>query len=105
MSINIEILENFLSEEDLIELQSLELKYTGEKEMNVYVQKIEKDKIDGSGISKDTVIRLHKNYHTKALAILSKLNVEKTNLYDYSEFGITDTGANYNFQMLMNPKI
>ncbi len=31
------------------------------------------------------------------MKLLRKLNSEKADLYEYSEFGITDTGTNYNF--------
>ena len=40
MSVKLEIIENFLSESDLRELQSVKLKKTDYKEMNVYVKKI-----------------------------------------------------------------
>ena len=44
----------------------------------------------------DTAIKLQKNYHSKAFQLLEKLT-KKAELYEYSEFGITDTGTNYNF--------
>ena len=47
MSINIEIIDNFLSAEDLKELQSLDLKEAKDKEMSVHVQKIESDQVSG----------------------------------------------------------
>ena len=98
MSINIKMLENFLTAVDLNELQSLKMKETKNAEMNVYVQKIEpNNNVTGSGIPSNTVKRLHKKYHLTALDILNELNPKKTSLYEYSEFGITDTGTNYNF--------
>ncbi len=98
MSLKIEIIDNFLTSEDLKELQSLELKSTPDKKMNVYVKKIDGNNIiSGSGISDDTAKKFQTNYHNKALDLLKKLNPEKAELYEYSEFGITDTGTNYNF--------
>ena len=97
MPTKLEIIENFLSENDLRELQSLSLKPTFKNEMNVYVQKIHNNEVSGQGMSKESAIRFHKSYHAKAMEILEKINSEKAKLYQYSEFGITDTGPNYNF--------
>lgn len=97
MSTKLEVLENFLSDEDLKELQSISLKKTNEKEIDVYVKKIKDQTVSGNGMPEETVKRLHKNYHSRAIEILNKLYPEKTKLYEYSEFGITDTGPNYNF--------
>ena len=97
MSLNIEVLDNFLNEKDLSELQALKLEETPDKKMNVYVKKIEGNSVSGTGMSEKTVIKLQENYHSKAMALLNKLNPDKANLYEYSEFGITDTGTNYNF--------
>jgi len=97
MSIKLEIIENFLSGSDLEELQSINLKKPNDKKMNVYVKKIKNSNVTGDGMSEDTVRRLHQNYHSKAIEILNKLNPDKTKLYEYSDFGITDTGPNYNF--------
>ena len=98
MSLKIEIIDDFLSKDDLKILQSLKLKETKEKEMNVYVKKIDSgNNISGSGINDETAKEFQKNYHSKALELLKKLYPEKVELYDYSEFGINDTGNNYNF--------
>ena len=80
MSINIEIKEDFLSEVDLKELQSLSLKKTYDKEINVYVKKIDgKNNISGNGMSDSTVRRLQERYHNKAIDLLNKLNPKKQN--------------------------
>ena len=97
MSVKLEIIENFLSEADLYELQSIKLKETNYKEMNVYVNKIKDNQVSGDGIEDESVKRLHQNYHSRAIEILKKLYPEKANLYEYSEFGITDTGPDYKF--------
>ncbi len=97
MSVKLEIIENFLSRADLDELQSIELKETKHKQMNVYVNKIKDNYVTGEGINEESVKRLHKNYHSQAVEILKKLYPEKAKLYEYSEFGITDTGPEYVF--------
>lgn len=97
MSVKLEIIENFLSKEDLSELQSINLQKTNYKQMNVYVNKIKDNLVSGKGINEDSVKRLNKNYHSKAISILNKLYPEKARLYEYSEFGITDTGPDYEF--------
>lgn len=98
MSLKIEIIDDFLDKEDLNSLQNLKLKNTPDGKMNVYVKKIDKaDKISGSGIEDETALKFQKSYHDKAMKLLKKLNSEKADLYEYSEFGITDTGTNYNF--------
>ena len=97
MSVKLEIIENFLSKEDLSELQSINLQKTNYKQMNVYVNKIKDNLVSGKGINEESVKRLNKSYHSKAISILKKLYPEKAELYEYSEFGITDTGPDYEF--------
>ena len=80
MSLNIEVLDNFLNEKDLSELQALKLEETPDKKMNVYVKKIEGNSVSGTGMSEKTVIKLQENYHSKAMALLNKLNPDKANL-------------------------
>jgi hypothetical protein len=48
-------------------------------------------------IDSDFLKRLQKNYHDKALSLLETLNPQKAKLYDYSEFHIIETGADYQF--------
>ena len=98
MSLKIEIIDDFLDKGDLNYLQNLQLKNTPDRRMNVYVKKIDAgNKISGTGINDDAALKFQKNYHDKAMALLKKLNPEKADIYEYSEFGITDTGTNYNF--------
>ena len=73
MSLKIEIIDDFLSIEDLKKLQSLDLGKTPDKEMNVYVKKIdEKNNISGTGMEDNTAIKLQENYHSKAFQLLKK---------------------------------
>ena len=97
MTLKIEILDNFLIDEDLKDLQSINLGETPDKKMNVYVKKIDQNQVSGDGMSEQTARRLHNKYHNKALSLLKNLNPAKAELYEYSEFGITDTGTNYKF--------
>ena len=77
MSLKIEIIDDFLSVEDLKKLQSLDLGKTLDKEMNVYVKKIdEKNNISGTGMEDNTAIKLQKNYHSKAFQLLKQLNYQ-----------------------------
>lgn len=97
MSLEIKIIDNFLSTEDLNSLRSLKLDSVKKKKMNVYVKKIKNNNILGTGIEDGIVKNLHKNYHSKAMKILEELYPEKIKLYEYSEFGISDIGENYDF--------
>lgn len=95
---NIKIIENFLITDDLNELCSLQLKDTGRNSVNVYHNEINAlNEIKNDCIKKETLERLHKNYHSKAIEILQELNPLKVQLYDYSEFHIIETGADFKF--------
>ena len=95
---NIKIIENFLTTDDLYELCSLQLKDTGRNSVNVYHNEINAlNEIKNDCIKKETLERLHKNYHSKAIEILQELNPLKVQLYDYSEFHIIETGADFKF--------
>ena len=83
MSLKLEIIDNFLSKEDLNQLQSLKLKETEDGKMNVYVKKVNGEgKVSGTGISEETALELQKNYHSKAMEILQRLYPEKASLYE-----------------------
>ena len=97
MPLEIKIVDNFLSLEDLNSLKSLNLQRVSEKKMNVYVKKIKNDSAYGTGIGDKLVKDLQRNYHSKAMKILEELSPEKSNLYEYSEFGISDIGENYDY--------
>ncbi len=94
----IKTIEKFLTEIDLDELSSLQLKNTNRNDINVYHNEINaKNDIKNDCIKKETLERLHKSYHPKAIEILQELNPSKVHLYDYSEFHIIETGADYKF--------
>jgi hypothetical protein len=96
---NIKVIDNFLSNDDFNGLCKINLKRIDKKEIKVYHNKIYEDgKIEISEcISNDFLRKLHNNYNEKALNILKELYPEKYELYEFSEFHIIETGANYSF--------
>ena len=95
---NIKVINNFLFKEDFTELSQLILKKTQKEEINVYHNSIGTDGIKiNECIEKKTLIRLYKNYHNRAIQLLTELSPKKVGLYEYSEFHIIETGKNYKF--------
>jgi hypothetical protein len=94
----IEIINNFLKENHLASLNALKLDEVKADELKVYHNQIKDGQVfKNSCIDEKLLTEIHKNYHPIALNILKKLNPEKMKLYDYSEFHIIETGANYVF--------
>lgn len=94
----IEIINNFLKKEDLSYLNLIKLNEIKKNKVKIYHNIIDKkNKIIESNIKRDFLYRLHKNYHAKAIKILKNLCPDKAKLYEYSEFQIIETGANYKF--------
>ena len=95
---NIKIIDNFLDQKDLIEISSIKLKKVDSNKVKVYHNSIDKNnKTKVECLTPEFLNRLNKNYHSKALDLLEELNPNKVGLYDYSEFHIIETGANYQF--------
>ncbi len=94
----IKVIKNFLDDKDLTEISNIELKKIGSKEVKVYHNSISGEKIiKNDCIDDDFLKRLNRNYHDKAVNILKELYPEKEKLYDFSEFHLIETGANYEF--------
>ena len=94
----IEIIDNFLNKHDLNEISSLKLDGENKFGIKVYHNKITKDNVvNADCLSDSTVRRFQETYHEKAINLLRQLYPEKVELYDYSEFHIIITGANYKF--------
>jgi hypothetical protein len=92
----IKIIDNFLIEQDFLELTSIKLDKVNNKEKKVYHNKIFKNgAIEPSCLSKKIIQRLHDNYHSTAFQILKEFSPEKLKLYEYSEFHIVITGKDY----------
>ena len=96
---DIKIIDKFLSNEDFEELSNISLKKINLKEIKVYHNKISKNGLIEitECISNDLLKKLHKDYNDKALSILKELCPAKLDLYEFSEFHIIETGANYVF--------
>ena len=91
-------LDNFLTQEDFEKLSNVSLKQTESNKISVYRNQIDsKQNVKADCLDEATVKNLNKNYHSKAMNILKKLYPEKCDLYEYSEFHIIETGANYKY--------
>jgi len=91
------IIDNFLRQEDIDEICSLKLNKVQRDQVRIYHNSIEKNYIKNECLTPSFVSRLHKNYHDIAIKILMELSPKKVKLYDYSEFQIIETGADYKF--------
>ena len=96
---NIKILDNFLKPEDLEKISFLSLDKIDKDKIKVYHNSIDKNNkiMESDCIDEQVIFRLHKNYHSIAINILKELSPEKYHLYDYSDFHIIETGADYKF--------
>lgn len=93
-----EIIDNFLKPTHFDKLNNLKLKKIDNHELNIYSNKIYKNgKIECTCLEDDFIKELFQNYHEKCFALLQKLNKDKATLWDYSEFHIIETGANYKY--------
>ena len=91
-------IDNFLDLKDFEILKSLDLKKINDNEIKVYHNRVYKnEKIQAECLKENQLKDFHVKYHKKALDILNTLNPSKVNLYDFSEFHIIETGANYKF--------
>ena len=94
----IKVIDNFLKKDDFQKLANFNLHLKSHNEIVVLHNNIDKkNNIGQSVIEKDFLKVLQKNYHKKAIAILKNLCPKKVKLYDYSEFHLVKTGANYKF--------
>ena len=93
------VFDNFLEEKDFKALEKIKFSKINSNNMRVFHNTINKDGtiIKNDCIEKTTLKKLQIKYHPKALEILKELCPEKVRLYDFSEFHIIQTGANYKF--------
>lgn len=92
------IIDNFLSDELFIYLNSIKLKNVSDNEIYNHHNKISKDgSIKATCISVENLKKLHSECHKIAMELLREFNPNKVDLYDYSDFNIIETGKNYNF--------
>ena len=94
----IDIIDNFLTEQDFRELLFIKLKDVSNNEKKVYHNRIFKNGIvESSCIEEKVIKRLHEKYYPTAIQILKKYAPEKVNLYEYSDFHIVITGRDFSF--------
>jgi len=94
----IEIIDNFFETNDFIKLNSVKLRNVESDSVDIYHNTINKaGEVTESCIDKNIIRDLHQKYHEKLLIILKYLDEKKTELYDYSDFTIVQTGKNYKF--------
>lgn len=93
------VIDNFLEEKDFKAIEKIKLSKIDSNNMRVFNNTISKDGtiMKNDCIEKKILQSLQKKYHAKALKILNELCPEKIKLYEFSEFHIIQTGANYKF--------
>lgn len=92
------ILDNFLSKEDFEHLVQYKNYHLKKNEIKIFNNKVFLNKqVETSNLNKNYVLKLHRNYHSIALEILKDLNPVKISLYEYSEFHLIYTGADYKY--------
>ena len=92
------IVDNFLNETCFDYLSSLKLKEVGSDEVFSHHNQIYKNgKIKVTCINPETLKNLQSSCHEIAMSILNELAPKKTELYEYSDFNIIETGKNYTF--------
>ena len=97
LSYKIKVINHFLNKNDFYDLCNLNISKNISNNFKIYSSKINDHGIIKSSINKNLLLRLHKNYHHKALEILNELSSEKVPLYEYSEFTIIITNKNSKF--------
>ena len=92
LNYKIKKIDNFLNASDFSELSNYARNLSINEDITVYHNEIdEKNNIIESSIDKDLLIKINKNYFSKALEILKELNPEKAKLFCYSDFTIIKT--------------
>ena len=95
---NLKIIDNFLNESDLNYLSNLKLHSVADNSLKIYHNSIDKfENINVECIDNKRLKDINSTYHNFAIKILKEINPLKVKLYDYSEFHIIETGANYKF--------
>ena len=97
LNYNLKVIDNFLNQDDFDSLCKLEINQKVKEDFHVYHNEINDNGIIKSAIDKNLLQRIHNNYHSIAMNILRKINKEKAELYDYSDFSIIVTSKNSKF--------
>ena len=100
MFTNFKIIDDFLKLEHFNYLVNLKLKIIKKGEIRIYNNKYFKDgKSEGSCLDSNFIKNLHNTYHKQLMDLLRNLYPEKSKLWDYSEFHIIETGAEYKYNI------
>ena len=95
---NYKIIDNFLNKEDFLKLTTLNLEKINKNEIKIYHNKVFKNKTTQlECLEVNLIKKLFDNYHEIGISILKELSPEKVNLWEYSEFHIIQTGADYKY--------
>jgi len=97
LNYKIKIIDNFLNQEDYLDLCNLNLGNDLNSDFKVLHNEINNEGIIKCSIQENLLKRIHKNYFQIAMDILNELNPKKTKLYEYSDFTIIVTKKNSNF--------
>lgn len=100
MFTNFKVIDSFLKLEHFNYLINLKLKNIKKGEIKIYNNKyIKDDKCEGSCLDSDFIKDLHNTYHKELMDLLRNLYPEKSKLWNYSEFHIIETGADYKYDI------
>ena len=97
LNYKIKVIDNFLLEDDFKHLCKIVSQDQKEDQIKVYHNEINNDGIIKSNMDSNLLRKIHKNYHARAIEILKELNIEKVDLYDYSDFTIVVTSKDKTF--------
>lgn len=98
MNYNIKVIENFLEEQDILDLNSINFSSAPTNGIATFHNEIDKFNQMKTNKGENEIIKnFHLKYHDKAMNILKEINPEKVYLYDYSMISIVKTGKNFKF--------
>ena len=98
MFTNFKVIDDFLKLDHFNFLIDIKLNDIKNKEIKIYSNKYFEDKrCENSCLNSDFIKDFHNTYHAKLIDLLRDLYPDKSKLWDYSEFHIVETGADYKY--------
>ncbi|MBD1150636.1 hypothetical protein IDH12_04540 [Pelagibacterales bacterium SAG-MED29] len=97
LNYKLKIVDNFFHQSDYEEILNLDINKNVKKSFNFYHNEVNNNGVIKSTLDENFVLKLHKNYHDKAINILNEINKDKVELYDYSDFSIIVTNKDSKF--------
>lgn len=92
------VIDDFLKLDHVNFLINLKLDDLKKEEIKIYSNRYFKDdRCENSCLEFNLIKEFHNTYHKHMMNLLRDLYPEKSKLYDYSEFHIIETGANYKY--------